>query len=44
MDYGLVLNDAKNVLLGQDQVLDLVGLVLGATILGEEHLVANIHR
>jgi hypothetical protein len=46
LDQGLFLDDTQDVLLGQDQVLDIVDLELGAAILSEQHLVAssNIHR
>src|SRR6266540_888152 len=45
-DCALLLNNAKNVLFGQNQILDVVDLVLGAAVLGEQHLVASldVHR
>src|SRR6266540_2624984 len=45
-DCALLLNNAKNVLFGQNQILDVVDLVLGAAILSEQHLIAglDIHR
>src|SRR6266545_1275524 len=44
--YWLILNDAENVLFGQNEILDVVDLVLGAAVLGEQHLVAglDVHR
>src|SRR6266540_4647352 len=45
-DCALLLNNPQNVLFGQNQILDVVDLVLGAAVLGEQHLVAGleIHR
>src|SRR6266542_1461274 len=45
-DCALLLNNSQNVLFGQNQILDVVDLVLGAAVLGEQHLVAglDVHR
>jgi hypothetical protein len=40
---GYLAYDGKHVLLGQDEVVGVVELELGTSVLGEEHFITNLH-